>query len=138
MWIPLASARLRPDGIEPSAETTAALNRLAAAVGRELAARQARAAATRRARENLVRPLARPPVIESADPRKENYQFLSEHEAFRYDAFPPWTDPDTWWYLCDGCGDECTREDYDVNAKRWLAYERAHHERPVLAETPAA
>jgi hypothetical protein len=49
--MPLASARLRPDGIEPSAETTAELTRLAAAVGRELAARQARATAARRARE---------------------------------------------------------------------------------------
>ena len=25
-----------------------------------------------------------------------------------------------------------TREEYDDNAKRWLAYERAHLERPVL------
>ena len=33
--MPLASARLRPDGIEPSAETTAELTRLSAAVGRE-------------------------------------------------------------------------------------------------------
>jgi hypothetical protein len=104
--MPLASARLRPDGIEPSAETTAELTRLAAAVGRELAARQARAAAARRARENLVRPLGRPPVIESADPQRENCQFLSEHEAFRYDAFQPWTDPDTWWYRCYDCGDD--------------------------------
>jgi hypothetical protein len=54
-------------------------------------------------------------------------------------AAPPWHEDGTWyWSRCDGCGDECTREDYDVNAKRWLAYERAHHERPVLAETPAA
>jgi hypothetical protein len=104
--MPLASARLRPDGIEPSAETTAELTRLAAAVGRELAARQARAAAARRARENLVRPLAGPPVIESADPQRGNCRFLGEHEAFRYDAFPPWTDPDTWWYRCGDCGDD--------------------------------
>lgn len=30
------------------------------------------------------------------------------HEAFRYDAFPPWTDPDTGWYYCDTCGDRLT------------------------------
>ena len=104
--MPLASARLGPDGIEPSAETTAVLTRLAAAVGREPAARQAKAAAARRAREDLARPLARPPIVESADARRENCQLLSEHEAFRYDAFPPWTDPDTWWYRCDECGDD--------------------------------
>lgn len=104
--MPLASARLGPDGIEPSAEATAELTRLAAGVARELVARQARAAAARRARENLARPLARPPIIESADARRENCQLLHEHEAFRYDAFPPWTDPDTWWYRCEGCGDD--------------------------------
>ncbi len=89
-----------------SAEATAELTRRAAGVARELAARQARAAAARRAREDLARPLARPPTIESADGRRENCQLLREHVAFRYDPFPPWTDPDTWWYLCDGCGDD--------------------------------
>jgi Competence protein CoiA-like family len=104
--MPLASARLGPDGIEPSAEATAELTRRAAGVARELAAGQARAAAAHRAREDRVRPLARPPVTESADGRRESCQLLREHEAARYDAFPPWTDPDTWWYLCDGCGDD--------------------------------
>ena len=104
--MPLASARLGPDGIEPSAEAAAELTRLAAGVARELAARQARAAAARRAHEDLARPLARPPIIGSADARRKNCQLLREHEAFRYDAFPPWTDPDTWWYRCDGCGDD--------------------------------
>jgi hypothetical protein len=98
--MPLASARLRPDGIEPPAEATSELTRLAAGVSRELAARQARAAAARRARENLARPLARPPIIKSTDARRENCQLLAEHKAFRYDAFPPWTDSDTWWYRC--------------------------------------
>jgi hypothetical protein len=32
--------------------------------------------------------------------RRDNGQILGEHEAFRYDAFPPWTNPDTWWYRC--------------------------------------
>ena len=46
----------------------------------------------------------------------------------------PWHEDGIWYHSrCDGCGDECTREDYDVNAKRWIAYERAHLERPVLA-----
>jgi Competence protein CoiA-like family len=55
LWMPLASARLRPDGIEPPAEATSELTRLAAGVSRELAARQARTAAARRAREDLAR-----------------------------------------------------------------------------------
>jgi hypothetical protein len=29
-----------------------------------------------------------------------------------------------------------SREEYDVNAKRWLAFERARLERPVLGEVP--
>ena len=103
--MPLASARLGPDGIVPPAEATAELTRRATGVARELAARQARAAA-RRARANLARPLAGPPTIESADGRRESCQLPHGHEAARYDAFPPWTDPDTWWYLCDGCGDD--------------------------------
>lgn len=104
--MPLASARLGPDGIEPSAEATAGLARLAADVARELATRQARAAAARRVREDLTRPPGRPPVTESADTPRENCQLRREHKAVRYDAFQPWTDPDTWWYRCDGCGDD--------------------------------
>jgi hypothetical protein len=106
LWMPLASAQLGPDGIEPSAEATAELTWLAAAVDRELAARQARAAAARRAREDWARPLAKPPIIGSADVRRDNCQLLWEHETFRCDAFPPWTDQDTWWYRCDECGDD--------------------------------
>ena len=95
LWMPLASARLGLDGIEPSAEATAGLVRLAADIARELAARQARAAAARRAREDLTRPPGRPPVTKSADARRENCQLRREHKAVRYDAFQPWTDPDT-------------------------------------------
>lgn len=39
---------------------------------------------------------------------------------------------------CAQCGDEMTSDEFDVNAKRWLAYHRAHAERPVLGEAPAA
>ena len=70
------------------------------------ASSRCRPRAGRRAHEDLARPLARPPIIGSADARRKNCQLLREHEAFRYDAFPPWTDPDTWWYRCDGCGDD--------------------------------
>ena len=48
-------------------------------------------------------------------------------------AAPPWHEDGEWfWSKCDGCGDECTREDYDVNAKRWVAYEKACRAAPVL------
>lgn len=54
-------------------------------------------------------------------------------------AAPPWHEDGEWyWSRCDGCGDECTREDYDVNARRWIAFERAHLERPVLGLTRVA
>jgi hypothetical protein len=40
---------------------------------------------------------------------------------------------------CDQCGDEMTAEQYDTNARRWVAYHKAHTENlPVLGETPAA
>ena len=49
-------------------------------------------------------------------------------------APPPWHEQGEWyWSRCDGCGDEMTREDYDTNAKRWLAFERARLEVPRLA-----
>jgi hypothetical protein len=50
-------------------------------------------------------------------------------------AAPPWHQDSVWyWSRCDNCGDECSREEYDVNAKRWVAYEKAHLARPVLGE----
>jgi hypothetical protein len=49
--MPLASARLTSDGIKPSAQTTAELDRLAAIAARELAAEQARAEAAARNRD---------------------------------------------------------------------------------------
>ena len=53
-------------------------------------------------------------------------------------APPPWHEDGEWyWSRCDGCGDEATREEYDVNAKRWLAFERARLEVPRLASLAA-
>ena len=39
---------------------------------------------------------------------------------------------------CQSCSDELTWEEYQQNAKRWRAYHKAHAERPVLADAPAA
>lgn len=49
-------------------------------------------------------------------------------------ASPPWHEEGEWfWSRCDGCGDEMTRGEYDRNARRWIAYERAHLETVRLA-----
>ena len=49
-------------------------------------------------------------------------------------AAPPWHEDGEWyWSKCDGCGDEATREEYDVNARRWIAYEKARLETAMLA-----
>jgi hypothetical protein len=113
LWMPLESARLTWHGIELPAELTAELARLAEDVGRELAARsQAREAAARQARADQASVVARPSAITNpvtADKyRRLLRQLVRVHEAFRYDAFPPWTDPDSWWYRCDVCGDKLT------------------------------
>ncbi len=105
--MPLASARLTPDGIEPSAETTAELDRLAATAARELAARRARAAAATRARKNRNRADRQRPLAGRADAPREGGQFPTTHEAFRWDALPPEADPDTW---CFGCYEMCGLE----------------------------
>ena len=44
-WMPLASARLTPDGIKPPVQTTAELDRVAATAASELAAEQSQAEA---------------------------------------------------------------------------------------------
>jgi hypothetical protein len=50
----------------------------------------------------------RPPTPILSDSAQQNGNAALPHKAFRYDAFPPWTDPDTWWYSCDGCGSRIT------------------------------
>lgn len=39
---------------------------------------------------------------------------------------------------CDNCQDEMDSPEYEQNSRRWLAYHKAHAERPVLADVPAA
>jgi len=109
-WMPLASARLGHEGIQPSAKRTAELDQLAAAADQELAAaEQARAAVACRGRDDQDHAVIRPSIIRQTDAAGQNYQFLRMHKAFRWDAFPPWTDPDTWRYGCyDACGLELT------------------------------
>jgi Competence protein CoiA-like family len=106
LWMPLESARLTWHGIELPAEVTAELARLAEDAGRALAARrQAQEAAARQARADQAPVVARPSAVTNPD---KYSQLVRVHEAFRYDAFPPWTDPDSWWYRCDVCGDKLT------------------------------
>lgn len=105
LWMPLPSARLTSEGIKPSAETDAQLAWLAkAAVLRTEAAERPRLPAARPAREYPPRPVSVPPAARTPDGGQRNEQTTDRHLAVRYDAFPPWTDPDTWWYYCDACG----------------------------------
>ena len=106
-WMPLASARLTPDGIKPSAQTTAELGRLAAIAARELAAEQNRAAAAARTRDERNR-VVLPPTAGKDDAPSDGVQVPETHKAFRWDAFPPEADPDTWCFRCDICGLELT------------------------------
>jgi hypothetical protein len=113
LWIPLETARLTWHGIELPADRAAELAWLAEGVARELAAKaQAREAAARQARADQAPAMARPPAAAKPETADKHRQLLRQlgrvHEAFRYDAFPPWTDPDTWWYCCDVCGDKLT------------------------------
>jgi len=107
-WMPLASARLTPDGIKPSAQTTAELGRLAAIAARELAAEQNRAAAAARTRDERNRVVVLPPTAGKDDAPSDGVQVPETHKAFRWDAFPPEADPDTWCFRCDICGLELT------------------------------
>jgi len=107
-WMPLASARLTPDGIEPSTQTTAELDRLAAVAACELAAEQAREAAAARARDERNHAVVRRPAAGKVGATSDVGQFPGTHEAFRWDAFPPEADPDTWCFGCNTCGLELT------------------------------
>jgi len=111
LWMPLESARLTWHGIELPAEATAELARLAEDAARELAAgKQAREAAARQAPADRAPAVTRPSAVTIPDTAGKYRQLLRQlvrvHEAFRYDAFQPWTDPDSWWYRCGVCGDK--------------------------------
>jgi Competence protein CoiA-like family len=106
-WMPLASARLTLLGIEPSAETVDKLEQLAGVADRELAAAKQAQAAAQRWREDQHDAVTRPPAIWKTNLAWD--ESSRTHEAFRWGAFPPWTDPDTWRYGCyDMCGLELT------------------------------
>jgi hypothetical protein len=104
LWMPLNSVRLTPHGIKLPAEITAELARMTEIFTRGLAAaRQPHSAATSPDRRDQG-----PAIATSSDAAQKYHQRVRVHDAFRYDAFPPWTDPDTWWYRCDVCGDKLT------------------------------
>jgi hypothetical protein len=107
--MPLASARLTADGIQPSDEAAAELTRQQAAA----------TAHTQPAAKNLTPPAGgktspgqsavRLPIAHaSPGGRRQAARLPPAHYAFRYDGFPSWTDPDTWWYNCDACGGRLT------------------------------
>jgi hypothetical protein len=113
LWMPLEFARLNWHGIELPAEVTAELARLEEDAARELAAKQqAREAAARQARAARAPLVASPLAVNKPDTADKYRKLLPclvrVHEAFRYDAFPPWSDPGSWWYRCGVCGDNLT------------------------------
>ena len=58
---------------------------------------------------------------------------VCEQKALRQ-AAPPWHEDGVWYHSrCDACKDEMTRPEYDTNAQRWIAFEKAHLATPVLA-----
>jgi hypothetical protein len=99
-WMPLESARLTPQGFRPSAEAAGEVARQA------IAARAANERAAHRSRLAVHRP-APPATLSAATvPVAEPYpcQPPQPHHAHRYDARPPWSEPETWLYWCDDCG----------------------------------
>jgi Competence protein CoiA-like family len=107
-WMPLASARLAPNGIKPSVQTAAELDRLAAIAARELAAERARAEAAARSRDERNHAVVHRPSARKAEVPSDGGQLGETHEAFRWDAFSPEADPDSWCFGCDICGLELT------------------------------
>ena len=87
-WMPLASARLTPDGIEPSTQMTAELDRLAAVAACELAAEQARVAAAARVPDERNHAVVRRPAAGKVDVPTNGGQSPGTHEAFRWDRIP--------------------------------------------------
>ena len=86
-WMPLALARLTPDGIKPSVQTTAELDRLAAIAASELAAERARAEAAARTRDERNHVVVLRSTAGKVDTPSDGGQFPETHEAFRWDAF---------------------------------------------------
>src|SRR5262249_8966261 len=93
------------DGIQPSTKVARKLVRHAAITRR--ARRESRSStqsppladATRKHRVSMPLPATRGMASRDQAARPPH-----AHQAFRYDAFPPWADPDTWWFYCDTCG----------------------------------
>lgn len=99
LWMPLASARLTPDGIRPCTQVAAELARQPAVVRRSRPGPrpQARPAVVDQHRDNqTIMPL---PATRAPADREQPARLPATH-----DAFPPWTDPETWWFYCDTCG----------------------------------
>ena len=100
VWMPLASVQLTPGGISPLPTAAAEIARRAA----KAAATVARAARPAPAGMRRDQDPWRRPVVPAISSLGRGTGDGAIHQVFRYDARPPWTDPDTWWYLCDECG----------------------------------
>lgn len=105
LWMPLASARLTPDGIRPGIKAAAEFARRAATIRRSQPRprpQQHYPPIARRTGDNQTSmPI---PTVRSNVGNGRQPAGVQDHDAFRYDAFPPWEAPETWWFYCDTCG----------------------------------
>jgi len=104
-WMSVNSAQLAPEGIRPSEDA-------AADVVRQASARAAQADAPREERQAQVdvaraadrRTPAQVPAMRGELAERTAGDLSRPHHASRYDARPPWSNPDTWWFRCNQCG----------------------------------
>lgn len=104
LWMPLRSMRLTAEGLElPVGAKTQIHQRVDLTRNAQALRRRIEAPAT--ASPRGIQAVQGPPAPAGAAADEQNSQRVPEvHAAFQYDAFPPWTAPDTWWYYCDTCG----------------------------------
>jgi hypothetical protein len=98
LWISVESALLTPGGISAPPAAMAEIARRAAMATPAGSDARTAPAGTRQGRTLRRHPIT--PGLSMAGPRTGPIT----HQAFRYDARPSWTNPGTWWYLCDDCG----------------------------------
>jgi hypothetical protein len=114
-WMPLVSAQLTHQGIQPSPQAAAGLANRAAKPRKHAAASAKQAARPRTSvRDNQVT-ASMPATGRTPDERSQPGQTRQAHRAFRYDAFPPWADPDAWWFYCDTCARSFTGTEIKAN-----------------------
>jgi hypothetical protein len=113
LWMPLESAQLMTGGVRPSSQADTQLARRATAV-MAIGARAARLAQTGVRQDQQSAATQTPPG---------GSKRTRVHQTFHYDARPPWTDPDAWWYLRR----MRTQSHYGCRTHRWPDHPHCRH-----------